>query len=501
MGDWEALTHKALLPLGEKAVLSLILSTFPNLSSIVVVLGHRGELIREYLSLAHPNLPVSYVTVDRFDGQGAGPGHSLWCARHLLQEPFVFTACDTIVSELPQDLQGNWMGVVEVDDVREWCSAVVNERGEVRDIAYKTDAPTNLAFVGLAGVSDYSNFWDALSPRTEEVAERQVDDGLRALIPSGLFVRSVNWIDTGNASNYAQAVENFGALNFKGKTNELTYRIDDRVLKYLPQPAITAKLAERAKFHRGVFAEVLGVTPHFLACTFYRAPVLASVIAGSLVTDFLTWAQTLLWRDMEVDPGERERIAVEFYIEKTRQRLSRYLETFGPEADVLIINGVSCLSIERLLVELESHLKNHIWPSTFHGDLHGENILCTGEGFRLIDWRDSFGSQILWGDRYYDLAKFFHTIDLSVDAMRCGNYDLQESSNGVTIRHEQLPPAAEAATAFWHFVESKGYNRQMILLLNGLVFVNMAPLYEPKMARYLYTLGRYRLQRARWGEL
>ena len=41
-----------------------------------------------------------------------------------------------------------------------------------------------------------------------------------------------------------------------------------------------------------------------------------------------------------------------------------------------------------------------------------------------------------------------------------------------------------------------GYSVAQIHLVNGLIFLNIGPLYSPELGQYLYFLGRYTLQRA-----
>ena len=56
--------------------------------------------------------------------------------------------------------------------------------------------------------------------------------------------------------------------------------------------------------------------------------------------------------------------------------------------------------------------------------------------------------------------------------------------------------AAALQAAFWTFCARHGYDRHRIQVLNALIFVNMAPLYDRPLADYLYLLGRHRLAEA-----
>ena len=49
-------------------------------------------------------------------------------------------------------------------------------------------------------------------------------------------------------------------------------------------------------------------------------------------------------------------------------------------------------------------------------------MIKTATGYCLVDWRQGFGTSVEVGDRYYDLAKFLHTLNLSVETMARGRF-------------------------------------------------------------------------------
>ena len=119
----------------------------------------------------------------------------------------------------------------------------------------------------------------------------------------------------------------------------------------------------------------------------------------------------------------------------------------------------------------------------------------------MIDWRQDFAGLEQVGDRYYDLAKFLHTLDLSVEAMDAGAFRSDWGSAAeVVISHDEHPGQATSREAFWRFAAGAGYDPARISLLNGVIFINMAPLYEAPMSDYLYLLGRLRLAEALGGQ-
>ena len=216
------------------------------------------------------------------------------------------------------------------------------------------------------------------------------------------------------------------------------------------------------------------------------------------MTALLDWLETGFWRRHPCDPGGFAALCRRFYHDKTLDRLGSYLARFGDGAEPgsLHIDGLPCPPVAVLVESLPEAFWGGGLASTFHGDLHADNVLVDGDGrFTLIDWRQDFGGVTAFGDRYYDLAKFFHTLDFSVAAMRDG-FRIRETGDGVALAHDPLPDATALQAAFWAFCSRRGYDRHRIQVLNALIFVNMAPLYDRPLADYLYLLGRRRLAEA-----
>lgn len=491
--------HKALLPLGNQAVITRIIAQFPADAEFVVALGHLGDQVRDYLTVAHPELNVRFVTVDNYSGPGSGPGYSLLCCREHLDAPFYLTACDTLLTTPLPPLDGNVMATCRVEDPALWCTLACDEAGWVRSIHYKTAAGTHDAFVGLAAVHDHEAFWTALSAGIGQgTKEVQVDQGFSGLIPHGLRCAPSGWIDTGTDTTYEQAMAMFGKnYSFEGKLTDVTYRLDDRVLKLFPEADVARRRFERSRSN-AAFAESVALQGQVFSYRFAEGAMLSAVQDGPACRRALDWLQGHFWRERPVDAGVFEDACRRFYRDKTLARLESYLSRCQPAGEVagLKINGVPCRTVARAVDDLPDGFWGQGLASTFHGDLHDDNIVVQDDGLVLIDWREDFAGLPDVGDRYYDLAKFLHTLDLSVPVMDAGLYELPAVPGGVSVRHDVSAELVEAQQAFWEFAAAHGYDRRRIELLNGLIFISMAPFYVQPMAGYLYHLGRLRLENA-----
>ena len=153
--------HKALLPIENKPVISHIIEKLDESVHIVIAVGYKSEQIKTYVSKIHSNRKITYVDVDNYDGSGSGPGYSLLCCKSELQEPFIFTSVDTIIGDdiNLMDVGENWMGVSTVswDESLNYC--LVDGSKYLNELYYGTGEK---AFIGLAGIYDYEDYWKAL---------------------------------------------------------------------------------------------------------------------------------------------------------------------------------------------------------------------------------------------------------------------------------------------------------------------------------------------------
>ncbi|NQU65142.1 MAG: phosphotransferase [SAR324 cluster bacterium] len=234
----------------------------------------------------------------------------------------------------------------------------------------------------------------------------------------------------------------------------------------------------------------------FFSYKFVAGELLSSKLCYSTCFAALQWAQSNLWRNIE-PPDKFSEVLDQFYIQKTFRRLDKFIATFesAPETEV-VINQISCQPVAFLLEAIKPELINGGLASSFHGDFHSDNILITQQGFQLIDWRENFGNSFNVGDRYYDLGKFLHTLELSVESMDNHEFQIFRLSNReIKLEHSCDFSQIDGLEAFWDFVSLHGYSEKRIRFVNALIYINMSPLYEGDLARYLYYFGRYQLQK------
>ena len=68
LGQLSKNINKALVAVDNKPVISHVIEKFPKNVEIVVALGYKGNLVRDYLQIAHPDRKMTFVDVDPYCG-------------------------------------------------------------------------------------------------------------------------------------------------------------------------------------------------------------------------------------------------------------------------------------------------------------------------------------------------------------------------------------------------------------------------------------------------
>ena len=103
--------NKGLLPLDNKAIITHMIDKTPKEYEIVVALGYKGNMVREYCEAAHPDRTFKFVEVDKYEGEGTGPAYSINQCKEYLQRPFIWVTADTIISDELPKIDNNWLGL------------------------------------------------------------------------------------------------------------------------------------------------------------------------------------------------------------------------------------------------------------------------------------------------------------------------------------------------------------------------------------------------------
>lgn len=504
MGDLSAHINKAILPVKFKAAISYIVEKFPKDIEIVIAVGHKKETIIDYLSLAHPDRKFTYVDVDKYMGPGTGPGYSLLQCKDYLKCPFVFFAADTIVIEEVPEPDHNWFGIAPVKETEKYCTVKIrNNLIYQLDDKIKTD--NKFAFIGLAGVYNYRDFFSALEKNREIISgEIQVSNGFKKLIEKKLVPVGFTWFDTGTLKSYIETNKNFSGATQKfdfSKGNEFLYFIDGRVIKFFADENIAKNRYERATtFLKGLCPEMEAQEGNFYSYNKVDGQTLYNTLNVQIVKDFLQWAKSSLWKKVKLSKKEKDEFRAacrKFYYEKTMKRIKMFYDKTEIEDSWNNVNGVSVPSLKELLDKIgwDYIILNSI-PSNFHGDLQFDNILVTRDPesnlqkFTLLDWRQDFGGSTKAGDLYYDLAKLYGGTILSYQLIKEGMFSFDISGSSVYYNFYIKNDLVEAKEEYESFLAENGFDIRRVKLIAALIFLNMSPLHNDPFDLMLYYLGK-----------
>ena len=505
MGELTSHINKAVLPINFKAVISHIIEKFSDNIEIVIAVGHKKETVVDYLSLAHPERKITFVEIDKFIGPGTGPGYSLLQCRQRLQCPFIFFATDTIVLEDIPEPKNNWFGIAPVKETENYCTVKI-KNNLIYQLDDKVRNDNKFAFIGLAGIYDYEDFFDSLEKNKETAnSEIQVSNGFKKLIENKLVPIGFTWFDTGTLKNYEETNKSFsgGGNKFdftKGKGEEFLYFVNGRVVKFFSDQNITNNRSKRAGDSlKGLCPTIEGQKGSFYCYKKVDGQTLYSVLNTKTVKDFLQWAKDNLWKKIELTDQEHSKFKDScrgFYHAKTLKRLKMFYEKTGVDDSQNLINGLSVPTIAELLDEIDWDYLSDGVASNFHGDLQFDNILVTRdsisnlEKFILIDWRQDFDGMIDVGDSYYDLAKLYGGTLISYQLIKDGMFSFDMSGQSIYYNFFIKNDLVDAREEYELFLGKNNFDVKKVKLITSLIFLNMSPLHQHPFDLLLYYLGK-----------
>ena len=488
--------HKALLPLENKPVISHIIDKLDKKVEVVIAVGYKSNQIKTYLDAVYTDRKITYVDVDNYDGDGSGPGYSLLSCKDELQSPFIFTSVDTIVKEdIAFNFVGdNWLGVSEVPIENSMDYCLVRGSKYLDDLYYGTG---NRAYVGMAGIHDYEDFWNALEDRKILKDEYQVIHGFDGL--ENIRLIDFTWYDTGNNKSYHETKKVFCNDVVANKSDEAIFIDKGKVIKYFNNSEKAKLRVDRAKYLNGNCPEITVINDNMYAYDYVRGEMLSNISDEKLMRKFLDDCQENLFVRKEVKNRETfVSNCEEMYEWKTKERV---LKLFGTELDkVSVINGIEVDPIEDMLnkVDWDWFYENAI-PSYFHGDLQPENILYDkgNDKFVLIDWRQRFGTSTKIGDVYYDLGKLYHAIMINGQSILKDMFSYDRVGSSATVEFYAKSNLVYFMDILKEFCEDNNYDWDSVELLGILQYFNICTLYDNfkdgRYGNFLFLYGKYLL--------
>jgi len=493
LGNITKFTNKSLVRVGDKAVISHIIETYPKDVEFIVTLGHYGSHVKQYLSLAHPDRNITFVEVGNYMGEGSSLLYSISLCEEYLQCPFVFHACDTILPKnyiADVDFSSNW-SVGGIGNNSQSYRTLNCLNGKILSINEKGEQNFDYVYIGVSGFYDYEIFWNTCKNILKTVNTNDLSDCHVIRKMNDFSVVSIgDWHDIGNIDALKRTRSKMKeTIQVLDKEDENIFIFDDFVIKFFHNKKICYDRVLRSASLSGLTPKLLDSTENFYKYEYVVADLLSDVVNRIKFSELLHWAKENLWVSKEQENFFDN--ALSFYKDKTLMRIEKFLDKHNLLDKVDYINGIEVPKIKDLISQIKFEDIVGKRPTGFHGDFILDNIL-TSESFTLIDWRQDFNGIIESGDMNYDLAKLNHNLVLNHD-MLYHNYFEIYFSESITCDVHVKKSLIDCKSILKEFCEENDINFNSIEILTSLIWINMSPLHEHPLDMFLYYFGKYNL--------
>jgi len=498
LGDLTKFINKSLVGIANRPILSHLIEQFPSDAEFVVALGHKGQLVRDFVTLAYPERRFFFAEVYPYEGPGSGLGLSLLACQEHLQQPFVFISCDTLVKGAIPTPTEDWMAFSEVTDLLPYRTLSIEGR-HVAAIFEKGvgKCDTHKAYIGLAGVHDYQSFWAAMRDGGSEAIENGEAHGMRSLLAGNINAYGFTWYDTGNplALQRTRAIyQDPNAPNVLEKANEAIWFVGNLVIKFSDDQQFIANRVKRVQELEGFVPDVTGASANMYRYSRVPGKVISQEVTPPLFEHLLEHCQGF-WFNKSLQPTAAKDFSarcLKFYRDKTFERVTLFYENFDRQDGAEPINGVPMQKIDALLNSIDWGWLADGLPGRFHGDFHFENILWSSatKQFTFLDWRQDFGGDLSTGDIYYDFAKLLHGLIICHELIASDHYWIDWQADRILFDFHRKQSLLDCERYFYVWLEQNHYDVRKVRLLTSLIYLNIAALHHYPYSLLLYGLGK-----------
>jgi dTDP-glucose pyrophosphorylase len=494
--------NKSLVGIANRPTIAHLIEQFPQDCEFVIALGHKGELVRDFLELAYPDRTFFFANVDPYKGRGSGLGFSLLACEQYLQQPFVFLSCDTLVKESIPEPDCDWMGFSQRDNLSQYRTLNVVS-GNVSEICEKGVVRENLkAYIGLAGVYSYHNFWQAMHSGLALAIDQGESYGMRFVLEgNNISAHEFTWFDTGNLESIKIAREVYtesNEPNILEKENEAIWFVEGNVIKYSDDVDFIANRIKRVKELQGFVPDIYTYRANMYCYKKIKGEVLSDVVNLAIFENFLTKCKGFwLKKDLNLEEKQQfEKSCLSFYKNKTFERVELFYKNFNQKDNAEVINGELMPPLQGLLNQIDWSWMSKGLSGRFHGDFHFENILYSksDKKFTFLDWRQDFAGDLSVGDIYYDLAKLMHGLIVNHGIIANDQYNASWQDDEIQFNLHRKQSLVECEQRLCRWIQENNYDLKKVKVLTALIYLNIAALHHYPYSLLLYGLGKKMLK-------
>ena len=311
-----------------------------------------------------------------------------------------------------------------------------------------------------------------------------------------IISKKFTWYDTGQIENLYEIRKNFNnknKFNILEKQDEHIWFENNRVIKFSTNNNFISNRVKRASSLYPYVPKILEKNNNMYCYKKIKGNVLSEVITIDLFEKLLKHCQ-LFWERKNLNEKEKDqfqRNCLNFYKNKTYERIKLFYEKFDKKDTVNYINNSSVKSLSKALEEINWNDLKIGLPGRFHGDFHFENILFNTENekFIFIDWRQDFAGNLNIGDIYYDLSKLLHGLIINHEIINKNLFSVDWINREINYFFERKEILIECEDFFYKWCEQNAYSVKKIKTITSLIFLNIASLHHYPYCLLLYGLG------------
>jgi len=492
--------NKSLIPINNKAAISHIIDYFPLNYEFVIPLGFKGNLVKQYLELAHPERKFFFVNIKKYYGKGSGLGLTLIKSKKYLQCPFIFISCDTLIKGKIDYLPDhNWVGYAQGKLSNQYRKIELdNNKNFKKFLSKKSKKKINCKnYIGLAGIYDFKEFWKNMENKKDISILQGEVFGINLIQKNNIKPYKFNWYDIGNEKSYYAAQKALRVdkenPNILEKKKECIWINDDLVIKYFEDEDVVNKRFIRSNYIKNFVPKILKKKKNMYSYSKFDGKVFSKIEDINKFKALLNHIKKFHKPIKKLKNNKKFfRQCNKFYKNKTYKRLSIFYKKFKIKDNDYQINNSQKITLYKLLKKINWAKISDGLAGRFHGDLHFENILYSKKKGKIcfLDWRHEFSGSLKVGDIYYDLAKMLHGLFVSHDSITRNDYLIEIRKSKVRINIKNKKIYHNYIKMYYNWLKKNKYDIKKVNILTGLIFLNICALHHFPYSIFLYYMGK-----------
>lgn len=495
--------NKSLVKVWRKPAISYIIDSYPENTEFVITTWYYGKQVKDFLSVTYPDKNIKIIDVDLYEWDKANLVYSMLQAKDLLQCPFIYQACDTIVlDEIEMDWKNRiWWFKWNPSTNYAWFNIMWEYVEKIYD---KGVINPDYIHIWLIWISDYQSFWTNAEKVYNELVDIKkvsdvdiIDSMLKSWIKfqnkevkQRFDVWNVDWLSV--ARN--KIPDSFHILD---KLEESIYIFDNFVVKFFYNQSLSDKRVKRAEILKWLVPTIEAHRDNFFRYSFVDWKLFSRVANTQNFKEFLSWAtDNLRTETHEVSEEEFKNVCYKFYYTKSMERINKLMEKYSIEDGETIINDVKVPSIKELFWMIDWDWLCSSKQTNYHWDFILDNIIKKENGFCLLDWRQDFWWLLESWDMYYDLWKLNHNLTINHDIVNADLFKVEQKDGKIYVDINRRETLIECQKILHSFIVEKWFDLKKVQTLSAIIWLNMSPLHHHPFDKFLFYFGKYKLWQA-----